>query len=301
MAKKIILIFLLIAGCSGKDYKTKIVVTGSETMHVMMEHVSDAYMKKNHKVDIRVEGGGSLHGIRRILEHKTDIAVSSKPLEIEEIKRLEFNNKLFETITVAYDGIAIITSQNNQAGKITFDRLTDVFSGKITNWNQLGGENRKIQVVIRNDNSGTSWFFRNYILKKKYLGEKEYLKNAGATFAYSAKIVSNNDEMADYINSTPGAIGYMGMGSALVENRERIKTLAFAMTDRDPFVMPNAKTVFNREYKLTRGLYLIYKPDHGYLDDFVTYITSKEGQNVIMQSGYLKSALDQVEVKEYID
>jgi len=301
MKKILIIALILLFGCE-KSVDEQIVITGSETMHTMMSAVANEFMKRTpgYKVDVR--GGGSLQGIRSLLENKTDIAVSSKELSDDELQRLEFNKKQLEVTVIAYDGIAIIVNKNNKADKIDLMQLADVYAGKIKNWKELGGSNAAVEVVVRNDNSGTSAFFKTYVLRKKYLGDAVYEKHKNQEYVTSAKIVSDNNELAEYIKKHPGAIGYMGMGSAVVEHGGELKVLKFSRTASGPFVSPTPESVFKREYKLNRALYMIYKPDQGLkVDRFATFVLSKDGQNVILKSGYLKSALKQIEVKGTIE
>lgn len=304
--RRIIIFFVALSAISfvacGLVKKEELVITGSETMHHMMEVVAEEYMKKNPQVSIKINGGGSLVGIKGLLENKADIAVSSKELSIDEFNKLELKNKNLEVITIAYDGMAVVVNKANKIEKITLSELSDIYSGKITKWKAIGGNEEDIDVIVRNDNSGTSYFFKMYVLRKKYLGLKAHAEFINQEYVSTAKGFSYNNEIANYIKEHPNAIGYMGMGSANVENHDKIKVLKFARTKEGPYILPDLDSVFKQKYKLNRSLYMIYKPDNGMKKDkFSSFVLSKEGQEAILRSGYLKSTMEEVEVKGSVE
>ena len=300
--KLFVILLIILSGQCKQDNRETILVSGSETMHVMMDAVAKEFMKRNAGYNVVVKGGGSFRGIHALMENKTDLAISSRELSEDELNRLQYVKKDLEVVVVAYDGIAIVVNPQNVAGEIHLRDLADVFSGKITNWKQLGGRDVPVKVVIRNDNSGTSMFFKTYVLREKYLGDKEFTKNSKKEYTLAAKIVSDNYEMSDYIKENPGAIGYMGMGSAAIENKTKVKVLKFSRGKNGDYILPSPASVFKREYKLNRALYMIYKPDQGFkIDAFASFVLSKEGQTAILNSGYLKSTMKQIEVKTYVE
>jgi phosphate transport system substrate-binding protein len=176
-------------------------------------------------------------------------------------------------------------------------QASDIFSGKIKNWKEVGGADLPIKIVVRNDKSGTQDYFVNHILRQKDLGVSFYEKNKSIQFDNNAKTVKDNAEMAKFIQENPSAIGYMGMGSALVDNKDRIKALDYARNANDPYISPSVRNVYDRKYKLARELFMVYKTDQGdKIDAFVTFLTSEEGQAAVLQSGYLRASLPEVEV-----
>ncbi|MCE9499964.1 MAG: phosphate ABC transporter substrate-binding protein, partial [Leptospira sp.] len=283
-------------GCKKKE---KLKITGSETMHSMMGIIGTEYMKKSRKISVEVKGGGSAEGIEELVKGETNIAVSSRGLIDKELLDLEKQGKI-EQIVIAYDGTAIITHPNNSVQQITLDSASDIFSGKITNWKDLGGDDMPIQVLIRNDKSGTAFYFREHILRKKDLGEEEYRKNRFNEFTKNAKIMQTNEEMGNFISGNKGSVGYMGMGSAEVDAKNKVKPLKYSRTGKEEAVVASIENVYNRKYKLARPLYLIYITNSGNkIDEFVSFVTGEEGQAVIRKSGYLRSALPEVEVKGF--
>ncbi|MCW7507041.1 phosphate ABC transporter substrate-binding protein [Leptospira levettii] len=290
-----ILITINFVAC--KDKQT-LKVAGSETMNSMMRFLGTEYEKVNSNVRVTVEGGGSESGIDRLRKGEIDMAVSSRALNQAEYDDLRKTGNL-EIVRLAYDGVALVVNPNNPVSKLHLVQTSDIFSGKIKNWKEVGGQDAPISIVIRNDKSGTQDYFQNHILKRRDLGDKEFNTYKSNVFSPNAKIVKDNAEMAKYIQENPNSIGYMGMGSALVDHKDKLKALEYAKTSSkdEPFVTPSIRNVYDRKYKLARELFIIYKTDQGdKIDAFVTYLTSEQGQVAVLQSGYLRSSLPEVEV-----
>ncbi len=283
-----------LTGCKKKD---TLVIGGSETLHGTVDYLANAFEKEHPEIGIDVRGGGSQVGIDLLKEGKLDIALSSRDLTEEEFITLSQGTNL-EKLTIAYDGVAVVVHPKNPVLKITTSQISDVFSGKIRNWKELGGDDKNITLIIRNDNSGTLRFFRDYALRGRLLGgsiEKEWETRDFAPHV----TVNDNLEMAKEISRNEYAIGFMGMGSALVESEGKVKTLMFSKTGQDPFVEPTPKNVWDRKYKLSRAMYVIYRADsrNPFVNDFISFVTSEKGQELILKRGYLRASLPEVEVK----
>ncbi|MCW7479802.1 phosphate ABC transporter substrate-binding protein [Leptospira kanakyensis] len=278
-----------------KDKQT-LKVAGSETMNSMMRYLGTEYEKVNSNARVTVEGGGSESGIDRLRKGEIDMAVSSRDLNQAEFDDLRKTGNL-EKVRLAYDGVALVVNPKNVVTKLNLIQTSDIFSGKIKNWKEVGGADAPISIVIRNDKSGTQDYFQNHILKRKDLGLNEFNEYKSNVFTKDAKIVKDNAEMSKFIQENPNSIGYMGMGSAIVENKDKLKTVDYAKTAKDPFVSPSVRNVYDRKYKLARELFIIYKTDQGdKIDAFVTFLTSEQGQVAVLQSGYLRASLPEVEV-----
>ncbi|TGL86902.1 phosphate ABC transporter substrate-binding protein [Leptospira congkakensis] len=288
-----ILITINFVAC--KDKQT-LKVAGSETMNSMMRYLGTEYEKVNSNARVTVEGGGSESGIDRLRKGEIDMAVSSRDLNQKEFDDLRKTGNL-EKVRLAYDGVALVVNPKNTISKLDLVQTSDIFSGKIKNWKEVGGIDAPISIVIRNDKSGTQDYFQNHILKRKDLGLNEFNEYKSNVFTKDAKIVKDNAELSKFIQENPNSIGYMGMGSALVENKDKLKALDYARTNKDPYVSPSVRNVYDRKYKLARELFIIYKTDQGdKIDAFVTFLTSEQGQVAVLQSGYLRASLPEVEV-----
>lgn len=265
-------------------------------MNSMMRYLGSEYEKVNSNARVTVEGGGSESGIDRLRKGEIDMAVSSRDLNQAEFDDLRKTGNL-EKVRLAYDGVALVVNPKNTVAKLNLVQTSEIFSGKIKNWKEVGGSDAPISIVIRNDKSGTQDYFQNHILKRKDLGLNEFNAYKANVFSKDAKIVKDNNEMSKYIQENPNSIGYMGMGSALVENKDKLKALDYAKTNKDPYVSPSVRNVYDRKYRLARELFIIYKTDQGdKIDAFVTFLTSEQGQVAVLQSGYLRASLPEVEV-----
>jgi phosphate transport system substrate-binding protein len=289
-----IFVILFILDCGPKEVLT---ISGSETMHGMAEYLAKDFEKENSKIRVEISGGGSMEGIQRLIHHKSDIALSSRELYEDEYETLNKDGNL-EKLTIAYDGVAIVVHPSNSVSQLDAKLISEIFQGKITNWKSFGGKDEPIKVVMRNDKSGTLSYFTDHVLKQKNLGIEAYSKNSKSVYAKNAQIVSDNYEMTDVISKFPNAIGFMGMGSAIVENKGRIKTIRYANTAKDEFVEPSIDNVYNRKYRLSRGLYMIYRSDRTErVEEFASFLTGEKGQELILKRGFLRASLPEVEVK----
>lgn len=297
MKKRLLLFYILVTmGISNCKEKQTLTIAGSETMNAMMRYLASEYQNTNSDILVNVEGGGSEQGIDLLRKGAIDIAVSSRDLTQSENDDLRKTGNL-DKVRIAYDGVAIVVNRNHFLGKIHLTQISDIFSGTIKNWKELGGPDQPIQIVARNEKSGTLDYFENHILRQKDLGVALFEKNRKRNISSDAKIVKDNAEMATYIESNPNAIGFMGMGSATVDHKDKIKALEYARTPKDEYVTPSARNVFDRKYKLARELFAIYKTDQGdKIDAFITYLTGERGQELILKSGYLRASLPEVEV-----
>ncbi len=293
--KKIILTLLIsfFINCGKKE---KIVISGSETMHSMISQVANEYKKVNKDIEIDVKGGGSGEGIQELISGLTDFAISSRELTEIEFEKLNKDNHL-ESILIAYDGAAFVVHPSNPLSEITLEEASEIFTGKTKNWKEIKGKDSGIEVIIRDNYSGTREFIKEQVVKKLNLGTDEYLQNKKNEYLEKAKIAINNEEITDLILKNPNCISYMGMGIA--NAKTELKLLKFAKTRKDEFVVPNVQNIKDRKYKLSRGLKMFYKSGKNSkkLDEFVSFVLSEKGQTVILNSGYLRSTLPEVKVE----
>ncbi len=288
----LISICILLVDCKKQE---KIIITGSETMHSMILLISNNFMKENKNYSIDVRGGGSGEGINELINGITDIALSSRELTESEFEKLNHNQTL-ESIIVAYDGAAFIVHPNNPVDKLTLEQASDIFSGKINNWKQLGGNDRQITIVIRDNYSGTAHYIKEHVVRQLDLGQSQYFKNKQNDYAKEAVVLINNEEIIDFVDKNPNAIAYMGMGIAHMKSK--LKLLKYSRTKEEEAMLPSIDNIIQRKYKLSRALKILYKTDKAgaKVDPFIKYILSESGQKGVLQSGYLRSTLPEVEV-----
>jgi phosphate transport system substrate-binding protein len=276
--------------------KQRIIITGSETMHSMILLVSNNFMKENKNYSIDVRGGGSGEGVNELINGITDIALSSRELTENEFEKLNHKQTL-ESLVIAYDGAAFIVHPSNPVDKLTLEQAANIFTGKIKNWKELGGNDKPIIVIIRDNYSGTASYIKEHVVRQLDLGQNQYFNNKQNDYAKDAIVLINNEEIIDFIEKNPNAIAYMGMGIAHVKSK--LKLLKYSRTKEDEPILPTIDNIIQRKYKLSRALKVLYKTDKAgaKVDEFIKYILSESGQNGILQSGYLRSTLPEVEVK----
>jgi phosphate transport system substrate-binding protein len=288
---KILLSILLTIFVFTTCKKEEIRLSGSETMHETMLFLANEFSKINSKYHFDVKGGGSLEGILQLKKSMTDIALVSRELTDEE--KLELGN--FEQIPIAYDGASIVVHPSNSIDGLDLLTLSDIFSGKILNWKELGGPDLPIQLIIRNSNSGTASFFESHVLHRKDLGFDFY--DPTRKYGSQTIVAQDNSDLVQKVSSSTGSISYIGMGLAHAAE-PKMKVLKYSRKSDEEKILPTIENVIQRKYKLARALYVIFN-DKSYkkVEEFISYITSEQGQQAIQKKGYLRSTLPEVNVE----
>jgi phosphate transport system substrate-binding protein len=244
----------------------------------MMMEEAYAFMDLYLKAKVLVLGGGSNYGLSQIFMDSAQIAVSTRPMSADELKRAEgFEVNEFK---IAKDGLAIIVNPVNPVEKLTVDQVRKIFAGKIRNWSEVKGPNWPILVHIRDEMSGTNTYFR-----ENYLEGKNYAKNA-LTFSHTEAMIRS-------IYKEKGAVAMMSMSrlysnwSPLIEEM-RVKELAIGEGAESEYILPDEYTVHSGDYPFIRYLYLYTAWEPKGLDaGFITYIMSSPGQKIIAGNGFV--------------
>ena len=149
----LVLIFFTVMTGRGED---KITVKGSDTMVILSQRWAEKYMAAHADVTIQVTGGGSGTGLSALINGTTDIANSSRPIKNSERDKLKerFGTRGIE-IKCALDGLAVYVHKNNPVKELSLQQLKDIYTGKIRNWKEVGGPDKKIILYSREHNSGT--------------------------------------------------------------------------------------------------------------------------------------------------
>ncbi len=152
---------ILFIGCKKREREEQTVISikGSDTMVNLAQKWAEVYMQKNPNVSIQVTGGGSGTGIAALLNGTTDLADASREMKDNEFETAKQKGVTPVVYDVALDGIAVIVHPDNKIDNITIKQLSDIFTGKITNWKQLGGPDMLITLYGRENSSGTYEFF----------------------------------------------------------------------------------------------------------------------------------------------
>jgi phosphate transport system substrate-binding protein len=226
-------------------------------------------MKKNPGTTIQVTGGGSGVGIAALINGSTDIANSSRPIKPAELEKIKAKyNKSSIQIACAKDGLSVFLNKANPVNELTIDQLGAIFSGKITNWKQVGGPDAKIQLYGRESSSGTFEFFKEHVVK--------------TDFAPTCQTLPGTAAIINAVKKDKFGIGYGGAAYA-----EGVKDCKVKKDAKSKGVLPTAATIKNKTYPISRYLfmYLKEKPT-GETKKFIDWILSAEGQKVIVEVGY---------------
>ncbi len=258
-------ILVTMMSCNQKKANT-INTAGSTTALPIVQAAAETYMNIYPGTNISVRGGGSGIGIKSIIMESIDIGNASRKVNEQEnelIKKKQ--NELIET-AIAIDVITIIVHKDNPISNISLKNLRFIYSGKITNWNELGGDDLEIVVISRDVSSGSFEVFNHAVLDNDLLKDN------------SMRLASNN-AVATTVNYTSGAIGYVGLGYV----NDDLKVLSI------DGIIPSKDTVNNYEYPLTRKLYMYTtKTRSGATQDFIDFILSELGQTIVEQQGYIR-------------
>jgi len=264
----VILLVLATIGCGSNESK-KTTVKGSDTMVILSQKWAEAFMKEHPKTTIQVTGGGSGVGIAALINGSTDIANASRPIkpsEIEQIKEKYKANVL--EIPCAKDGLSVFLNQENPVAELTIQQLGDIFSGKISNWKEVGGDDAKIQLYGRESSSGTFEFFKEHVVKTDFAKECQTLPGTAA--------------IVNAVKKDKYSIGYGGAAYA-----EGVKDCKIKLDAKSEGVLPSAATIKDKTYPISRYLYMYLrtKPT-GETKDFIDWILSPAGQKIIEEVGY---------------
>jgi phosphate transport system substrate-binding protein len=245
--------------CSGR--KSGIIIAGSTSVQPFMEKISEHFSALYPNTKVTIQGGGSSAGIQATFSKTCDIGMSSRNLKPEEKKLREF--------LIALDGIAVIVNRRNPITNLTLEQVRKIFTGEISNWRVLGGPDKKIYPVTREEGSGTRGAFEDMVMNKHAISD-------------ACLVQDSNGAVREIVANSPDAIGYISAG--LVD--ERIRAVALDS------VLPTYESIAAGRYKIVRPfLLLTYKDPSGPLRDFINYVLSIDGQETLKKVGLIP-ALD---------
>lgn len=247
----------------------RITIKGSDTMVILVQRWTEMFPDKT-AVEFQVTGGGSGVGIAALLNGTTDICASSRPMKPAEVEQMKqkYNYKGLE-VRVARDGLAVYVHKSNKVKQLTMEQVRLIFTGKITNWKQLGGADKPINLYSRENNSGTYEFFKEHVLLKQ-------------DFAPQAQHMAGTAALINAVSKDPNAIGFGGAAYA-----KNVKALAIAQETGKPYIAPTEATILNAQYPISRFLYFyLSKRPEGNVKKFIDWVISKQGQKVVTDVGY---------------
>jgi phosphate transport system substrate-binding protein len=264
------------AQSSPTDKKT-IEDTGSDTIVNLALAWAEAYQKIKPDIRISVSGGGSGTGLAALINGTTDIANASRKIKAEEKTDAEKNGIEPHEIEIARDAIAVIVHPENPVQHLTLQQISDIYSGKITNWKEVGGDDRPIVLLSRESNSGTHVFFLEQVVR---LGDS---KNK-TLFSTDTLLLPSSEGIIAEVRQNPNAIGYDGLGYITPD----VKTLAVAAKPDGEFVKPSADSVNNGKYPIARPLFMYTRGEPaGAIKQYLDWILSPAGQQIVAQLGFV--------------
>jgi phosphate transport system substrate-binding protein len=265
-----ILLFLSATYVALSGQSGTITVKGSDTMVILAQRWAEQYMVEHPDVTIQVTGGGSGTGISALINGTTDICNSSRPIKKSEREKLKQRfNTLGVEIKSARDGLALYVNTANTVRELTLGQIKDIYTGKITNWKDVGGANAKIIVYSRENNSGTYVYFKDNVLN-------------GEDFTPGAQNMPGTAAVVNAVSKDVNGIGYGGAayarGIRLVHVRENEESPAFE---------PTYENVMSGAYPISRYLFMyVRSKPTGVLKEYIDWILNDEGQSLVSKVGY---------------
>jgi phosphate transport system substrate-binding protein len=246
-------------------------IKGSDTVLPLTQKEAEMFMKKNPGSSIMVTGGGSGVGLAALQNGTTDIAQSSRKMKLDEKMKMQDAGKTFVETIIAYDALAVIVNPSNKINQLTREQLESIYTGKVTNWKEVGGDDMPIVLYSRESSSGTFEFFKEHVLNKK-------------NFAPTAMLMPATGAIVQSVGQTKGAIGYVGI--AYLETT--VKALKVSYDKGTTYIAPTVDNAMNKTYPITRPLYYYYlTATEKAVKPFVDFILSTEGQQIVKEVGYV--------------
>jgi phosphate transport system substrate-binding protein len=273
----------LVLACGGREATTTtdgtapaaavdskpLTIKGSDTMVILGQRLAEEYMVKNPGLVVQVNGGGSGTGIAALINGTVDLAQSSRPMKDDE-KQKAAQNRGSEVVEqpVALDALAVFVHSANPVQHLTLSQLKDIFQGKVTNWNQLGGLSATIVLYGRENSSGTYDYFREHVLAKE-------------DFSPRVQTLQGTAAVINAVGRDKNGIGYGGIAYA-----KEVRPLAIDGPTGSP-IEPSEATVSDGTYPLSRKLFFYYPQNaNERVTKFVQWSLTPEAQALVTQVGY---------------
>ena len=247
-----------------------ITIKGSDTMVLLGQRWAEQYMAKVPGTAIQVTGGGSGTGISALINGTTDICQASRSMSEAEKNSLRERYKTpGEEIPVARDGLSVYVNAANSVKTLNMEQLRLIFTGKVTNWKEVGGKDAKIILYSRENSSGTYVFFKEHVLKN-------------ANYAQRAQSMPGTAAVVNAVSKEKNGIGYGGAAYA-----KGIKVVPIKKDDSSAAITPDLAHVQDGSYPLSRPLFFYTRNQPaGEIKTFIDWVLSKEGQDIVTKVGY---------------
>ncbi len=258
---------LVVSGCGGSagtpsEGRTVITEAGSTTVQPLAERLAESFMAEHPEVEIIVQGGGSSVGVKAAGEGTVDVGAASREIKASELESYPD----LQVFVIARDGIAVVVHPDVSVETLTTAQVRGIFSGQITNWQEVGGDDRPIIIVAREEGSGTRAAFEELVM-----GE-------AATISERAILQPSNGAVRTTVATTPDAIGFLSFGY-LGDGVKAVAVDGVAATEAN---------AANGRYPLVRPLNLLTKGEpQGAVKAWLDFILGEEGQAIVAEEGYI--------------
>ena len=283
----IIICALMLAACRGENTEDAlepggadraIQNKGSDTLVNVALAWAENYRNIEPDVSIAVTGGGSGTGIAALINGTVDIANASRPMKESEIEEAQANGIEPVEHVVAIDALAIILHPDNPVSELTIQELSDIYTGRIENWKEVGGNDAPIILLSRETNSGTHVYFLEEVVRR---GEKDNTD----IFAPQTLLMPSSVGITSEVRRNPNAIGYDGLGYVDAAHE---KVVAVAADSESPFITPSVESASEGSYALARDLYMYTAGEPtGAVADYLDWIFSAAGQDIVASLGFV--------------
>jgi phosphate transport system substrate-binding protein len=254
-------------------------VKGSDTIGGKLgQELARAFMERHPGVTIKWEALGSGTAFVGLLDGSADLGASSRAVKESEIAEARQRGVELREFVIGYDGIAVIVGPDNPSTELTVAQLSDLFTGKIRNWSEVGGPDLAVHVLTRPSYSGTSSFFRDKVLRRgNDKGSEDYV--AGA------EVVEENGALVKRVAAERGAVSYVGIGWVTPE----VKALGVALRAGQPAVHASVETVRTGTYPIYRPLLMYSRGEpHGAARELLAFILSGEGRAMVARNDFVQ-------------
>ncbi|MDR3641822.1 MAG: phosphate ABC transporter substrate-binding protein [Humidesulfovibrio sp.] len=257
---------MLVLGLAATSFAGEIAVKGSTTVQPIMQKAVEAFMAQHKGVSISISASGSGDGAKALIDGSTPLAMMSREMKGTEIQQANSKGVHPKQIVIAYDCITPIVNSSNPVKNLTLAQLKDIFTGKVTDWKEVGGAAGPIAVISRDSSSGTFEYWGEHVLKN----ERVYAR---------AQMQASNGAVAQVVSKQKGAIGYVGLAYAKAPGLKDLTVEG---------VSGSIATTLNGTYPVSRGLYLYTNGEPtGDTAKLVDYILSPAGQKIVASVDYI--------------
>lgn len=256
---------------------------GSDTLVNIALAWAETYRQVRPDISIAVTGGGSGTGIAALMNGTVDIANASREMKEEEIAIAGANGVEPHEFVVAIDALAVIVHPDNPVERLTLPQLAGIYTGRITNWSQVGGFDAEIVLLSRESNSGTHVYFLEEVVR----GGEE----SDDIFAPQTLFMPSSVGITSEVRRNPNAIGYDGLGY-VDEAHEKI--LEIAVDASATYWKPTVETAASGDYPIARDLYMYTagEPTDN-IRDYLEWILSPAGQQIVAELGFIPVSMQE--------